>query len=716
MIRNTKASIFCFLFTLFLAASVFFTENVKAEERGSDGDPLNTETEQAYEDPETAEDEGPAAEQAPEEAADAADGEDEDAEEPSEEVSGDITEEQAAEDADEEDMPAEYCADEETEDPAGNAVEADEEEAEGPADNGEDADPEAAAEQAGEEASDAEADIISVSVDAEAEDIITDAAAEDIIPEEQPAEEELAVKAEEPADSAADGAATFVDRCYRVILGRAPDEGGLAYWTEKLRTGGKTASDIMKGFFASSEFTGKNYSDSKYIEILYKAALGRSVDSTGLANRLQEREYGFTRNYLLKYVTGSSEFKNKCSALSLKPGTVTLTDTLDLNPNETKYVYSLYQNILGRKPDRKGQVSNVTALKEKGARPLVVKFFRAGEYTKKKTSDEQFIQDVFMGCLRRSAESGAVTNRINMMNNGLSRMYVLKNVLSASEFENKTVKWKVEAGTFPDDVLENRDINTKLTKFVLLAYQNGLSRNPSASELNNACGPMLSGERKAFDQLHRIIFSAEGKKKTSSDEAFVKTAFKLTIQRAPTSSELTFYKDLLGGLRTREEVFDRLVFGDEGVKTAKKYGFNIKDKYSDMYDKAAQLLDSVGWDLKAAYDWICTKEWSKVGVYDEEPSRWHADYFFDNDTGDCYAMAGAFYEMAKLTGYDAHQMAGHVVFRSGALGKHSWVEIDIKGATYIVDPDTEVEVGLNAWFVYYGQSGTLQYAEYERMN
>ena len=543
-------------------------------------------------------------------------------------------------------------------------------------------------------------------------------AAEDVVIPEEEDEAELVTETEEALSDTAqpDGAQTFVERCYRVILGREPDEAGLQDWTDRIRNGNKTAADIMKGFFGSAEYKQKNYSDSKYIEVLYRAAFNRTVDSAGLANRKAELEYGFTKNYLLKYVTDSSEFKNKCSALDIAPGTVSLTDTLDRHPYETRYVYDLYKNVLGRKPDRGGQVKNVNALLESGARPLVVKFFRSAEYTGKKTSDEQFIRDVFKGALKRNAEQSAVDNRLKSFENGLSRMYVLKNVLSSSEFEGKTATWKVKAGTFPDSVLEERDKDPKTTRFVLLSYKNGLKRTPSASELNKACGLMLSGDRKAFDQLHHIAFSPEAKSKSPTDADYIKMLFNLVIQRAPTKNELSAYKDMLGGFTNREEVFDRLAFGEEGIKTAKKYGYSIKDKYADWYDKAVERLDAVGWDLKAAYDWICTKEWSRVGVFDEQPSRWHADYFFTNDTGDCYAMAGAFYEMAKIMKYDVHQIAGHIVFMSGALGKHSWTEVVVNGTTYIVDPDTEVEVGLNAWFVYYGQSGTLKYAEYTRMN
>lgn len=57
-----------------------------------------------------------------------------------------------------------------------------------------------------------------------------------------------------------------------------------------------------------------------------------------------------------------------------------------------------------------------------------------------------------------------------------------------------------------------------------------------------------------------------------------------------------------------------------------------------------------------------------------------------------------------------------VPLRSGNMGVHSWVEIDMNGSTYVFDPDFTHESGRNGYQISYGMSGTWRYSNYYRMN
>jgi hypothetical protein len=45
---------------------------------------------------------------------------------------------------------------------------------------------------------------------------------------------------------------TLVTKLYNNVLNRAPDAGGLAFWQEKLTTGGWTTADVL-GYFSTSQ-------------------------------------------------------------------------------------------------------------------------------------------------------------------------------------------------------------------------------------------------------------------------------------------------------------------------------------------------------------------------------------------------------------------------------------------------------------------------------
>ena len=77
--------------------------------------------------------------------------------------------------------------------------------------------------------------------------------------------------------------------------------------------------------------------------------------------------------------------------------------------------------------------------------------------------------------------------------------------------------------------------------------------------------------------------------------------------------------------------------------------------------------------------------------------------------------------MAKLLGYDAHYIKGTVPQANGTDGKHAWVEIDIKGKTYVYDPNLAGQYasvyGKNTgWKFQYGDKHTYKYQNIERIN
>ena len=138
--------------------------------------------------------------------------------------------------------------------------------------------------------------------------------------------------------------------------------------------------------------------------------------------------------------------------------------------------------------------------------------------------------------------------------------------------------------------------------------------------------------------------------------------------------------------------------------------------YNEAYQGAYNVLNRVGWNLWAAYNWSANLPYVNYSNDPSPGSKNFAIHGFKTKTGDCYVMAGTFYYMAKLLGYDAHQIAGYVPLRCGGLGVHSWVEIDINGSTYVFDPDFTHESGRNGYQISYGMSGTWRYSNYYRMN
>ena len=139
-------------------------------------------------------------------------------------------------------------------------------------------------------------------------------------------------------------------------------------------------------------------------------------------------------------------------------------------------------------------------------------------------------------------------------------------------------------------------------------------------------------------------------------------------------------------------------------------------KASTVYTYAANVLNQVGWNLSAAFNWSASLPYVNYSNSPSPGSEAMALYGFRNGVGDCYVMAATFYYMAKLLGYNAHQMTGYVPLLNGGMGVHSWVEIDMNGGTYVFDPNFTNQTGRNGYQIYYGMSGTWRYSDYYRMN
>ena len=114
----------------------------------------------------------------------------------------------------------------------------------------------------------------------------------------------------------------FVNRCYRVILDREADAGGLQYWTDALANGTKEASNIIDGFVYSKEFQGKQMGISDAVEILYNTMLARGSDPEGMKYWVGNMRSGYSLADLINGFCGSVEFGNLCAQYGITPGKV----------------------------------------------------------------------------------------------------------------------------------------------------------------------------------------------------------------------------------------------------------------------------------------------------------------------------------------------------------------------------------------------------------
>ena len=134
--------------------------------------------------------------------------------------------------------------------------------------------------------------------------------------------------------------------------------------------------------------------------------------------------------------------------------------------------------------------------------------------------------------------------------------------------------------------------------------------------------------------------------------------------------------------------------------------------------KARAVLDKIGWNLRAAFDWSAHMPYTYYTESGDPGTAYYANYGFDHQTGNCYVMAATFAAMAREMGYEVYQISGHIPLADGGLANHSWTEVRIGDTFYVFDPNFENERfgGANGYQIYYGMRGTWRYVQYYRMH
>jgi hypothetical protein len=103
-----------------------------------------------------------------------------------------------------------------------------------------------------------------------------------------------------------------VDRLYRATFRRSPDDAGLHHWVAQ-RDAGMPVLGVARRFALSTEFrrTYDPLSDPEFIDRLYRNVLGRAPDQAGLSFWLDRMEGGMTRHHVLASLSESAEHRQR---------------------------------------------------------------------------------------------------------------------------------------------------------------------------------------------------------------------------------------------------------------------------------------------------------------------------------------------------------------------------------------------------------------------
>ncbi len=238
----------------------------------------------------------------------------------------------------------------------------------------------------------------------------------------------------------------FVTRMYQQCLSRDPDQSGLDGWVGQLRGGYMNGADIAEQFVFSNEMLEKNLSNEEFVNILYRAMMGREADAAGRTGWVNELNNGYlTRSEVTKCFVESTEFTNICSEYGITRGTYDAS----MAPIE-HFVTRFYTLCLERDADQKGLYGWVNNLKNQymnGAQ-IAEAFIFSDEFVGKNVSDEKYVELLYNTLLGRQSDASGKAGWVGELQGGyMTREGMMKAFIESTEFTGICEKYGITRGT-----------------------------------------------------------------------------------------------------------------------------------------------------------------------------------------------------------------------------------------------------------------------------
>lgn len=491
----------------------------------------------------------------------------------------------------------------------------------------------------------------------------------------------------------------FVRRLYNVILLREPDPKGLEEWVNQLKSGVETGAEVTRGFVFSKEFIERNYSNEEYISLLYKAILGRDPDEAGLAAWVSELETGFSRLHICSGFVGSVEFTKLCESYGITRGSIQSSDLVDQNENLTRFVSRLYTLILQRKPDRTGLSQWVSQLYNHNNTAAVVisGFTNSVEFKERSFTDEEYITILYQTIFNRAPDSEGMNTWKGNLDAGMSRTFVLYHLVFSKEFTELCQQYNVTKGEI--ELTEARDMNKDLTVYLNTTYKNCLGRGGSADELNSWTQSLNNG-KKPSEFLSTLLFSSESNSSQLSGQDFIRLMFLTVLHREPNANEIAAWSlDLSNAGNDRTAVFESLLGTDEYRNMISNLGFSEVRRYQNpagyyqIQDSIAPLSGG-GYELNMGYMGLKVyKVQQRLGISN---SRAIVDITFVNTVK----------KFQKQKGLKVDGVVGLNTWKALGFSESEWYSIGTYISPLKVDKNSSrsdcIEAAINTAYTYLG--------------
>lgn len=236
------------------------------------------------------------------------------------------------------------------------------------------------------------------------------------------------------------------------------------------------------------------------------------------------------------------------------------------------FVTRMYTTALNREGDADGiayWVQELCAGNRSGA--MVCETFLLGtELEDQNISNDEFLNRCYATLYDRTADEEGFNYWIKMLNNGVSRRYVMAGFINSLEYQTMCANYKIEPGTIT--LTENRDQNHNVTMYIYRCYDRTLMRAPEVAGLNYWTGAILTGEKQAVDVARQIVSAPEFVEHHYSDEEYVKILYRMFFDREYDQAGLDFWLESMQNGMSRAMVLESFANVEEFKVVLKGFG------------------------------------------------------------------------------------------------------------------------------------------------
>ncbi|HJT34392.1 MAG TPA: DUF4214 domain-containing protein [Pirellulales bacterium] len=197
----------------------------------------------------------------------------------------------------------------------------------------------------------------------------------------------------------------FVASAYELLLDRAPDSGGGAYWANALNSGTITPGGFVLAIEHSEEYI------AEQIDAMYRRYLNRAADAP-------------TKQYFVAFVQAGGTFEQVAAALAASQEFYVLQGGTDQG-----FITGLYADVLNRGNASTADLAFWETVLDSGASRASVAdaFLTSHEYR------THLVQNDYLTFLNRAADPGGLTTWLNALNTAFTDQELLATILGSPE-------------------------------------------------------------------------------------------------------------------------------------------------------------------------------------------------------------------------------------------------------------------------------------------